>query len=168
MKKKPHSEIKIISGGQNGADLGGLLAAEALGSIRTGGFMPLGFKTEDGNFPEYAERFGMVALESSNYALRTIKNVKESDVTLVFAYDVYSYGTQLTIAQCKKQGKPVLVTWLGDYSSDVHDDKIIEFLNKHQPKIINVAGNRESKHPGICKMTYDIMRCVLKKWICNE
>ena len=36
---------KIISGGQTGADMGGLLAAKDLG-IRTGGWMPKGWLTE--------------------------------------------------------------------------------------------------------------------------
>ena len=47
---------KIISGGQTGADRGGLEAAEALG-IETGGTVPLGFWTTDGKCPELVTRF---------------------------------------------------------------------------------------------------------------
>ena len=48
--------IKVVSGGQCGADLGGLLAAELLG-IPTGGIAPNGFRTEKGKQPILSSRF---------------------------------------------------------------------------------------------------------------
>jgi hypothetical protein len=45
---------RVIAGGQTGADQAGWRAARASG-IATWGFMPLGFLTEDGPRPEFAE-----------------------------------------------------------------------------------------------------------------
>lgn len=43
--------VRIISGGQTGADQGALVAAKQLG-IETGGWTPRGFLTEAGPCPE--------------------------------------------------------------------------------------------------------------------
>ena len=48
---------KVISGGQTGADQAGWRAARAVG-IPTGGWMPLGFLTEDSPRPEFADLYG--------------------------------------------------------------------------------------------------------------
>jgi hypothetical protein len=45
---------RIIGGFQGGADQGAIRAAKALG-VPTGGYMPLGFLTEAGPRPEFAE-----------------------------------------------------------------------------------------------------------------
>jgi len=68
--------MKIISGAQTGADLAGLDAAKALG-IPTGGSMPNGFKDLEGRKPEYASKYGIVALKSASYPARTLKNVTD-------------------------------------------------------------------------------------------
>jgi Circularly permutated YpsA SLOG family len=52
---------RIITGGQTGADQGGLRAARAAG-IATGGFAPKGWATETGAAPWLAE-FGLVECE---------------------------------------------------------------------------------------------------------
>ena len=52
--------LKIISGGQSGADQAGWRAARRLG-LPTGGWMPRGFLTEDGPRPEFAREHGAVA-----------------------------------------------------------------------------------------------------------
>jgi hypothetical protein len=65
---------KIITGGQTGADQTGVRSAKAFG-IPTGGFMPLGFRTEDGPRPEFAELYGAVVTATDNYCVRTEANV---------------------------------------------------------------------------------------------
>jgi len=74
---------KIISGGQTGADQGGLEAAKILG-VETGGRVPLGFKTEIGPMPDLGPQFGLVELVSGEYAPRTRYNVVDSDGTIIF------------------------------------------------------------------------------------
>jgi hypothetical protein len=69
---------RIISGGQTGADQVGWRAARVCG-IPTGGFVPLGFPTEDGPRPEFRELYGAVELPTASYPARTARKVEESD-----------------------------------------------------------------------------------------
>ena len=69
-------KFKIVSGGQTGVDRAGLEAAIALG-LPYGGWVPKGHLAEDGMVPmKYA---GMQEHTSSNYAVRTKANVRDSD-----------------------------------------------------------------------------------------
>lgn len=71
---------KIISGGQTGADCAGLdFAIEA--GLGHGGFVPRGCRAEDGRIPE---RYKLIELSSVSYAVRTRRNVREGDGTVVF------------------------------------------------------------------------------------
>jgi hypothetical protein len=76
---------KVISGGQTGADQGGLRAAQAAG-IATGGWAPKGWLTEspDGRrdvaTPQLAD-FGLVECPEPGYPARTAANARESDGT---------------------------------------------------------------------------------------
>jgi hypothetical protein len=72
---------KIITGGQTGVDQAGWRAARAAG-IPTGGYMPLGFLTESGPRPEFAEMYGAVETETADYRERTRVNVGAADATL--------------------------------------------------------------------------------------
>ena len=73
--------MKIISGGQIGADIAALRAAKRLG-LETGGWMPKGFRTKDGDHPEYAQEYGMMETQTYDYPRRTKLNVIEADCTL--------------------------------------------------------------------------------------
>jgi hypothetical protein len=71
---------RIISGGQTGADRGGLDAAIELG-LEQGGFCPKGRLAEDGTVPE---RYEVRETESPDYADRMRRNAAEADGTVVF------------------------------------------------------------------------------------
>jgi Circularly permutated YpsA SLOG family len=74
---------KVISGGQTGADQAGWRAAKAAG-LETGGWMPLGFLTEEGPRPEFAELYGARETRTDHYPVRTEANAMESDRRLWF------------------------------------------------------------------------------------
>lgn len=146
--------VKIISGGQSGVDRAGLVAAQKC-NLETGGTMPKGFKTEDGDKPEYSTMYGMVQNSSTEYEVRTKDNVLKSHVTLVFYCGKKGKGTELTIKTCEKERKPYFV-----YDIDVPLEKfpalvakILDDLRncvfiKHVPSpVINIAGTRGSKLP---------------------
>ncbi|HME98544.1 MAG TPA: putative molybdenum carrier protein, partial [Terriglobia bacterium] len=57
---------KIISGGQTGADMGGLLAARELG-IETGGMAPKGWLTENGPEEVLLRSFGLSECEEEGF-----------------------------------------------------------------------------------------------------
>jgi hypothetical protein len=144
--------LKVISGGQSGADIAGLVAAKRCG-LETGGFSANGFETETGKRPEYAKLYNLVD-KHYNYAQRTVENVKASDATIVFAGNISSSGTRLTLNTCIKFGKKYLV--------NPTVEEIVDFINQNNPHVLNIAGNRESVNPGITsrveKMLTDAFR----------
>jgi hypothetical protein len=142
----------IISGGQAGADLGGLLAAEILG-IKTGGEAPLGFRTERGRQMILQSRYGLHEGQSHGYAFRTMNNVINSDATLIVATDFNSKGTHQTIAYCNQFNKPILLVSFNGLP--FVEESIREFVQNIE--VLNVAGNRESVSPGITIAARDLI-----------
>lgn len=139
---------KIISGGQTGADRGGLEAGKELG-IKTGGTAPPEFMTEKG--PDITLKlFGLVEGEEdpSIYPKRTRKNVYDSDGTVWFG-DQFSPGGRLTIGAARSLNRPRII-----------NPTIIElkrWIRKHNISILNVAGNRESRNRGIAEVTKTVL-----------
>lgn len=136
--------MKIISGAQTGADMAALEAAEEHG-YETGGYVPKGCRTELRNRPELIPRFNLIELELDDYRPRTKRNVAESDATVIFKETQYSLGCRLTINECVEKEKPHLV--LRTLDEDVVG-KVVAFIRQHEPKVLNIAGTRESKALG--------------------
>lgn len=154
--------LKIISGGQTGADLAGLQAAKNL-NIRTGGCAPKGFLTENGSNYELGTKYNLYQSSSDKYPERTKENVSKSDATVIFSMGVSERGSLLTKKACVQKGKPFL--WVSPNEEDAVE-KVRSFLAsiiqiKQRPVIINIAGNRESKYPGIGKNVKTILINVL-------
>jgi len=141
---------KVISGGQTGADQAGLRAAKICG-LETGGWMPKGFKTESGPRPEFAITYRVREHKSDKFPPRTRQNIRDSDGTLMFSADLHSHGSQLTVCVCVEYVNPCLcpVVTIGTPSDQVRWSAVADWIEKNQIKTLNVAGNRESKAPGI-------------------
>ena len=141
---------KIISGGQTGADQGGLVAGRKLG-LETGGTAPRGYRTATGGDPRLA-KLGLVEHASDKYPPRTKCNVRDSDGTLIIGRHS-SPGSKLTARLCKDLGKPCfLQNWVtGQDVPDTTEFKAWLLLNNIQ--ILNVAGNGENGNPGIGRVT---------------
>lgn len=153
MAKSTSSSLrKIISGAQTGADQGGLEAAKLLG-LETGGMMPAGCRTELGPMPELVGRFGLVISASEDYPPRTKFNVIDSDGTIIFG-DIEEIGSRLTRKLCKERNKPCLVV---DDFTDENLASIRKFVAKYKIRTLNVAGNRESKLPGLQEAVRDFL-----------
>ncbi len=150
---------KIISGGQTGADQGALAACVQLG-FPYGGWVPKGRRTEKGKVPE---RYRMRQHWSRHYPRRTEKNVKESDGTVVFTFGQPDGGSLLTIDFAKKHKKPWLAVDL-DRPRDVAVAKILCWLRRHLPEngVLNVAGSRRSKAPGLHLAVKRVVRDVIR------
>ena len=73
--------MKIISGGQTGADRAALDVALKFG-IPHAGWIPKGRKAEDGPLPE---KYQLQEMPTDSYEARTEKNVPDSDGTLIIA-----------------------------------------------------------------------------------
>jgi hypothetical protein len=148
----------VISGGQTGADQAGWRAAKA-SAIKTCGWMPKGFKTEDGPRPEFAEMYGAKEDHSSQYPPRTRANVNAACVCIWFG-NPKSPGGKLTLDWARMRGA---FTYVVESSrSEWQPTPLARHIynafeqQKHFPKgppgsgrAINIAGNRESSAPGI-------------------
>jgi len=154
---------KIISGGQTGADIGGLRAAKQLG-IATGGWMPKGWHTEAGPRPEYAAEFGMKEYQVAGYPARTKANVLWADGTIVFGT---GRGSNLTRSYCDMRGRPmysvVRTEWREFVKFGGGVTGFVSWLERYNVQILNVAGRRESKAPGIERYVTEFLIRVLKE-----
>ena len=142
MPEEPSHIEKIISGGQTGVDRAALDVALELG-IPCGGWCPKGRKAEDGRIDP---RYPLQETESTSYPVRTERNVKDSDGTLILTNGPATGGTAATIKFAQKYKKPYLVIdlGLGEYPEIVR-----KWEQTNKLRILNVAGPRESKTPGI-------------------
>jgi hypothetical protein len=132
------NRLTIISGGQSGADEGGLAGAAALG-IPTGGFMPRGFRREDDRGSEVAARYGLKEHSDHGYAARTRENVATSDATVWIGRR--SPGFTATCNACNHLGKP--------FWANPSPEQLRAWTKRDSIRVLNVAGNRESLNPGI-------------------
>lgn len=140
--------VKIISGGQTGADKGALIGASAAG-IETGGYAPKGYRTENGR-DNSLSGYGLIELIGVDYNARRIENIKAADGTVILADDERSPGTKATVRDCKKAGKP--------YTINPPEPYFRKWLRVHHVAVLNVAGNRESVAPGIEERTAQFIR----------
>jgi hypothetical protein len=136
-------EIKILSGGQTGADRAALdFALE--NNIAYGGWCPKGRMAEDGTLDA---KYLLRETPSDNYLERTEWNVRDSDATVVFTRsEKVTGGSKQTMAFARKLKKPCLHLHQGLLAVS---EKLILFIEKHHVRRLNVAGSRESEEPGI-------------------
>ena len=137
---------KIISGGQTGADRGGLIAGLVM-DLETGGTAPKGWTTENGPYPALGHFYGLKE-GPSGYPARTRLNVLDSDGTLIMG-DVTSPGSALTVRSCIDANRPHIL--------NPTPEGLKKWLGDREIGILNVAGNRESKNPGIEGRTYRLL-----------
>ena len=146
--------IKIISGGQTGVDRAALDFALEQG-IGCGGYCPKGRKAEDGRIDP---RYPLQETESTSYPVRTERNVKDSDGTLILTDGPATGGTAATIKFAQEYKKPYLVIDLGLGG----DPEIVrKWQQTNKIRILNIAGPRESKSPGIHDRIVEFLRKML-------
>ncbi|NUM56525.1 MAG: molybdenum cofactor carrier [Candidatus Hydrogenedentes bacterium] len=132
---------RIVSGGQSGVDRGALDFALAHG-LPCGGWCPNGRIAEDGRIPPL---YPVCETPSSDYVERTAWNVRDSDGTLIITWGEPTEGTAFTVDCAVQQRKPHFV-W--DMDADCGADRVAAWLRQNDIRTLNVAGPRESKHPG--------------------
>lgn len=154
----------VRSGGQTGADRGGLDAAREQ-NVPICGWCPPGGLAED--LPEPP---GLLALypelregPSQGYVERTAWNVRDSHATLIISPGGLEprSGTEMTAIFAERMGRPVLVLEGARVSEDATE--ALAWLRSLGTcaMTLNVAGPRESKMPGVYQLTHDIMANVL-------
>lgn len=145
--------IKIISGGQTGVDRAALDWAIGAG-ITHGGWCPKGRLACDGTLHE---RYMLKETESSGYRQRTKLNVADSDGTVIFNTGELDGGTLQTVKFAKSMKKPHIVMQLNDREllSSVQD--FLFWISENQIHVLNVAGPREEKRPGIYLLVLQLL-----------
>jgi hypothetical protein len=145
---------KLISGGQTGVDRAALDVAIALG-IPHGGWCPAGRLAEDGRIPAH---YQLEETDAPEYHVRTERNVREADGTLVICAGPPTGGTALTCRLARTYAKPLLV-W--NLDGDLDAAAVRQWLRDHAIATLNVAGPRESTTPGIYARARDGLRELL-------
>lgn len=130
----------IWSGGQTGVDRAAWDAAIAVG-LEQNGWVPKGKLAEDGPIPDH---YCCQETDSTNYAVRTEKNLLEADATLIVAFGPMKGGTLYTSHLCTKHNRPHIIVDLD--SKNMENPKSFTTLRARaiDPSILNVAGPRGS------------------------
>jgi len=151
--------LYICSGGQTGIDRASLDIAFELGLL-SGGWAPKEKRCEDGTIPK---RYFFLETNTSNYKERTFLNIIESSATLIFLPKdpTKCKGTFLTIKYVKENNKPYFISNI----KNPNYKEILVWLKSIEPKILNIAGPRESNYPGIYKEGINVISKIIKSYI---
>jgi len=145
--------MKIISGGQTGADRAALDAAIELG-IPHGGWLPKGRKTEVGILPA---KYKLKEMDTTSYPERTKKNVVDSDGTVILTHGNLTGGSALTRKIAKQHGRPCHHIDLNKTIAFTAALEISTWIEENSISVLNVAGSRASKDAKIYDATMDIL-----------
>lgn len=151
---------KLISGCQTGADRAGLDVGMELG-IPVGGNVPAGFRSEEPDGIPALYRPFLTETRSSGYPARTRLNIAQSDATMLFFTEwTLDQGSKLTMDLCASTYEKLLIPirFDSEFNADVWLLSAVSMLNQRQPKTLNIAGNRESRVPGIYDATRQFLR----------
>jgi len=163
--------VKVISGGQTGADRAALDAAMACG-IPHGGWCPKGRLAEDGPIPE---KYRLQEMESESYSKRTKANVEAADMTLIFSHGSLSGGSLLTQQFAEELGKPCVHIDLLEKFQPLEPaepgrawlfqtlEKVMENFPSIGKIVLNVAGPRASGDSEIYDAVYAAMTQLLQR-----
>ncbi len=141
-----HRPKLIISGGQSGADIAGLLAAKELEIPRDANifptFIPINSSVNRLRLiatVKYVVPQGVPYIQSLKK--RTDYNVRHSDATIIFVRRniANTRGSLLTQTLCNENKKPYLV--LQEALEDA-SDQVRMFLGEKYPHTLNIAGER--------------------------
>ncbi len=151
--------LKIVSGGQTGADRAALAWAIDRG-LPHGGWCPAGRRAEDGRIPE---NYRLEETAETGYRVRTARNVLDSDATVIFSIaPVLEGGSLLTREIARREGKPVL--HLSRMKADggrrelaTVVGKLSEFVQREKVGVLNVAGPRASNEPDIGEFVTEVL-----------
>ena len=146
-------KIEIVSGGQTGVDRAALDWAIERG-LRHGGWCPRGRLAEDGAIDR---RYSLRETDTASYRQRTRQNVIDSDGTLILNLGDLREGTLTTLRFAERYDKPHRVVPLDAGPTSEDAASVIEWIRLHHIAVLNVAGPRESKRPGIYGLARDFL-----------
>ena len=154
--------LKIVSGGQTGVDRGALDAALAAG-VPCGGWCPAGRLAEDGVIPT---SYPLTELAEAGYRQRTIRNVQDSDATLIIYFGILRGGTEQTLLHCARQHKPYKLVDGSEIAAPRGSELAADFVASLAKRrvVLNVAGPRQSQQSGALAYAFDLVSVMLRRF----
>ncbi len=150
------NNLKIVSGGQTGADRAALDWAIAH-KVPHGGWCPQGRKAEDGVIHIC---YNLTETPYTEYSQRTEWNVRDSDVTIIFSITEKLFaGTLLTAQLAQKYHKPYMHICQKFTLNPVSE--LLLFISNYKIVTLNIAGPRASDEPEV----YQFVKSTLEKAI---
>ena len=149
---------QIVSGGQTGADRAALDFA-CLNRIPHGGWCPRGRLAVDGAL---SFKYQLRETESAGYRQRTKRNIQDSDATVIFNSGDLDGGTLQTQVLAEKMRKPHRLFQLDAQELELTALNLVSWLEQGKFSILNVAGPREEKRPGIYQQVMQLLEVSLK------
>jgi len=134
---------KIISGGQTGVDRAALDFGLENG-VEIGGYCPKGRIAEDGVISSV---YSLIELPSRDYSVRTLKNIQQSDATVIVYFGELEGGSLNTKRFSNQEKKPLLLINGMEKTPTQSGRMLSSFLEEYVIKVLNVAGSRASKCP---------------------
>ena len=152
--------LQLISGGQTGVQRAALDAALAH-EFPCGGWCPKGRKAEDGAIPDC---YPLQEMDSADYSKRAVRNVRDSDGTLIITREVPTGRTEFSLKTARKHRRPVLVIELGAMPSQAAAvDRILAWADERFIRGLNVTGPRESRCPGVYDDAHALLSALLTR-----
>ncbi|MFW6085270.1 MAG: putative molybdenum carrier protein [Gemmatimonadota bacterium] len=145
---------RIVSGGQTGVDRAALDVALELG-VSCGGWVPKGRIDERGRIPERYP--GLRETATADWSERTEANVRDSEGTLIISRGALTGGSKYTREVAKRLGRPCLHLDLAR-SRTAALDVARDWIARNEISVLNVAGPRASKDPGLYDPAADLLR----------
>src|SRR5262249_31996783 len=102
---------------------------------------------------------------SVGYDSRTTRNVRDSQGTLLVSFaELLTGGSASTVRCARRMGRPCRHLVLLDPLSEVAVRRVIDWLSEHAIRVLNVAGPRESKEPGVQVATRRALVPIFARW----
>jgi hypothetical protein len=120
-----------------------------------GGWCPEGRKAEDGTIDL---KYPVKELPKASYKKRTAANVRDSDATIIVYDREMKGGTLKSFEFVRKEKKPVLLLDLSVLDAAQASAKLLGFLERYRPGILNFSGPRHSEWPRGYECCYAILQ----------
>lgn len=146
---------RVVSGAQTGVDRAALDVALEL-DIECSGWVPRGRLDERGRIPERYPNLRETA--TADWEERTEANVRDSDGTLILSRGRLTDGSRYTADVAGRLGRPCLHLDLAELSEAEAVRRARAWNDAERLGVLNVAGPRASKDPGL----YDVATAVLR------
>ena len=152
--------MKVVSGGQTGADRAALDFA-IKHNIPHGGWVPKGRKAEDGRIPDIYQRQEM---PTESHRARTEQNVIDSDGTVIILRGKVTgkSGSAYTAKMARKHKRPWLHLDMEKTTVDEAAQRLREWIADKNIGVLNVAGPRQSKDPAVYDVSMKVLEMAVK------